>query len=186
MIAMVPFEQSGMVVVLCGLAAAALAYGWLRTRSAACLGAGFLAVAIGGGACIADRLVVTDREYLQAWLPELAAAFERRDLETIMAAVDPELQPLRDEARRLLEQVAPSEVEITSLDIDLTAGSGQPAATADMIVRVTGSMLGPGGTGTAIVKAVASLEKRGNRWLVTDCVAEPVRSLGGRQGGARR
>ena len=185
MIAMVPFEDATWVAALCGLAAAGLGFAWLQTRHRVWLWGAIVAVAAGAGAVVADRLVVTDREFLEGWLPELATAFERRDLETIMAAVDPELHSLRDEARRLLEQVAPSEVTITALDVELTGGTERPSATADMIVRVTGNMMGPGSSGTAVVKAVTSLEKRGNRWLVTDCVAEPVRTLGGRQGGGR-
>ena len=184
MIAMVPFEDSAMVAVLCGLAAAGLGFAWLQTRVPAWLWGAVLAAVAAAGAIVADRMVVTDREFLQGWLPQLAAAFERRDVDTIMAAVDPELRSLRDEARRLLEQVAPSEVTITSLDVEVGGGE-QPTATADMIVRVTGSMMGPGSSGTAVVKAVTSLEKRGDRWLVTDCVAEPIRTLGGRQGGGR-
>jgi hypothetical protein len=70
-------------------------------------------VVAGTGAVVADQLAVTDREYLQDLFPRLARAAEKQDVATIMAALDPELRPLRHSVEQVLKRVRPKEVVIT-------------------------------------------------------------------------
>jgi hypothetical protein len=123
-----------------------------------------------------DRLVETDSEHIQALFPRLAAAAERQDIDTILASLDPEVRPLRADAERVLNAVRPTEVTITNLDINVDSKKSPPAATADMIVRVSGNVVGDGTSGTVLVGLRVSLVKKGETWLVTDADVEPRRS----------
>lgn len=174
-----PFESSTPLVVACLLAAAVAVAAWLRTRAGWLVAVAALAGAVGVGAFVADRLVVTDREYLLDLFPRLARAAERGDVPTIMAALDPGLQPLRDEAERALGQVRPTGVVITKCDVAVDAGRNPPAASADLIVRVTGNVIDKGTPGTALAGVKVTLHKREGRWLVTDADVVPVRPGGG-------
>jgi propanediol utilization protein len=70
--------------------------------------------------------------------------------------------------------VKPTEVAITKLDVTLDSPE---AATVDMIVRVSGNVVGEGTPGTVLVGLRVSLVKKGETWLVTDAeVQEPVRA----------
>jgi hypothetical protein len=175
----VPFESSTPLVVACLLGAVAAAAAWLRMQAGWLLAIAAL-LAIGGAAVfVADRLVITDREYLLELFPRLARAAERGDVPTIMAALDPELQPLRDEAGRALRQVRPTEVVITKCDVAVDAGRTPPEAVADLIVRVTGNVIDKGTPGTVLAGVKVVLHKKGDAWLVRDAKAVPIRPGGG-------
>ncbi len=171
-----PFESSTPLVIICLVAAAAC--GWYGVSSGArggLLAAG-MALVIGLACFAADRAVVTDREYLEALFPRLAAAAERQEIDAILAAVAPELRPLREEVADVLQQVKPREVLITRTQIDV-APSGQ-AATADLIVRVTGNVMDSAAQGTGIAGVLVTLEKRDGTWLVTDAEENSLRAGG--------
>jgi len=82
-----------------------------------------------------------------------------------VAAIAPELQPLRDEVTDIMEQVKPREVRITRTQVDVDPAGR--TATADLIVRVSGTM-DNGTQGTGIVGVLVTLEKRDGTWLITD------------------
>lgn len=171
---MLPFESS-LPLVLGSLALAAIAiFAWLKTQARPWLAIAILAASAALAAFVADRLVETDRESIEALFPRLAAAAERQDIDTILAALDPELRPLRADAERVLKQVRPTEVAITKLEVTLDSPE---AATIDMIVRVTGNVIDGRTPGTTIVGLRASMAKKGGKWLVVDAeVQEPVRA----------
>ena len=82
-----PFESSLPLVVasvLCGLIAA---YIWTRNQTMPLLAIAVMCFLTALGFWITDRLVVTDREYLEDLFPRLAAAAEQQDISTIVAAV---------------------------------------------------------------------------------------------------
>lgn len=108
------------------------------TQARPWLAIAILAASTALAAFVADRLVETDCEYIEALFPRLAAAAERLDIDTILAALDPELRPLRADAERVLKQVRPTEVAITKLEVMLDSPE---AGTVDMIIRVTGNIL---------------------------------------------
>jgi hypothetical protein len=107
----------------------------------------FLAASGGVGAFVAGRLVETDREYLEALFPRLAAAAARQDLTPIFAVLDPELHALRDEAERPIKLTKPNEVRITKLAVAVDSTTSPPTAAADLIFRVSGDALAAGSPG---------------------------------------
>ena len=134
-----------------------------------------LLAAAGVGAFVADSLVETDREYLLALFPRLARAAEKQEVSTIMAALDPELRPLREEAEKLLKQVKPTEVAITSVDVAVEPAKKPPEAVANLIVRVTGNVIDKGTPGTVLAGVKVLLHKKNGQWLVKDAEGEPIR-----------
>jgi hypothetical protein len=127
------------------------------------------------GVFVADLLVETDREYLLEMFPRLARAAERQDISTIMAALDPDLRPLREDAERVLKQVQPTEVAITSVEVAMEPAKKPPEAVANLIVRVTGNVIDKGTPGTVLAGVKVLLHKRDGKWLVKDAEGEPVR-----------
>jgi len=172
-----PFESS-LPIVATGLAIAAIAlFAWLKTQARLWLALAILAACTALGAFVADRLVETDRECIEALFPRLAAAAERQDVETILASLVPKLRPLRADAERVLKEAQPSEVLITKLEVTLASPG---AATVDMIVRVTGNVIDGRTPGTTMVGLRLLMAKTGGKWLVTDAeVQEPVRAARG-------
>lgn len=182
MLALVPCEDSLPIVGGCGLAAVAGLVVWLRTAGRAWLVGSVLAVAYGAAALSADLLVVTDREALQAFFPRLARAAEAGDVETVLAAIDPALRPLRAEAEQALARARPTAILFTRMEIVVDPGSPSRTARADLIVRVTGRWL-EGGVGTGLVGLDVRLRKEGERWLITAVEEVPVRPGSSRRGG---
>jgi hypothetical protein len=168
-----PFESSTPLVIICLVAAAACGWYGLSSGARGGLIAAGLALVIGAGCFITDRTVVTDREYLEALFPRLAAAAVRQDIDTLVAAVAPELRPLREEVARIMEQVKPREVTITRSAVEV-APSGK-TATADIIVRVTGNVMEHAAQGTGIAGVLVTLEQRDGTWLITDAEEKDLR-----------
>ncbi len=168
-----PFESSTPLVILCLVVAAAC--GWYAVSSGGRGGliAAGLALLVGVACFVVDRAVVTDREYLEALFPRLAAAAERQDVDALLAAIAPELRPLREEVAGIMHQVKPREVKVTRTEIDVDP-SGK-TATADIIVRVTGTVMDNATQGTGIAGVLVTLEKRDGEWLITDAKEKSLR-----------
>jgi hypothetical protein len=132
-------------------------------------------VTAGIGAFVSDRLVVTDREYLQALLPRLARAAEQQDVATIVAALDPELRPLRDAAEQVLKRVRPQEVVVTKLQVVVDPARRPPEASAAMIVRVTGEVVEKGSQATVLAAVRVLLRKTDGEWLIRDAEVEQAK-----------
>jgi hypothetical protein len=171
----VPFESSLPLVICCLLGAVGGFFVWLQARSRGLLVAATLLALAGTGVFVADLLVETDREYLLEMFPHLARAAERQDISTIMAALDPDLRPLREEAERVLKQVQPTEVAITSVEVAMEPAKKPPEAVANLIVRVTGNVIDKGTPGTVLAGVKVLLHKKDGKWLVKDAEVEPVR-----------
>lgn len=175
-----PFESSLPLVAACLLGSVVAFFIWTRVQARWLL-AGAAALAIAGiVAFVADRLVETDREYLLALFPRLAHAAEKQDVATIMAALDPDLRPLRDEAERVLKQVRPTEVLITSIDVAVDPARKPPEAVAKLIVRVTGNVIDKSTPGTVLAGVKVLLQKKDGQWLVRDAEGEQVKPGQGR------
>jgi hypothetical protein len=170
-----PFESSLPLVVACLLGAAVGFFVWLRVQARWLLSVAILLAAAGVGCFVADLLVETDREYLLALFPRLGLAAEKQDMATIMAALDPDLRPLRDEAERVLKQVRPTEVVITKCDVAVEPAKKPPEAVANLIVRVTGNVIDKGTPGAVLAGVKVLLHKKSGQWLVKDAEGEQVR-----------
>lgn len=173
-----PFESSLPLVAAAVACAAGALAAWTRMPARGWLVAAGLATLVAVACGAADWLVETDREHLRRLFPRLAAAAERQDAATIIAALDPELRSLRAEAEKALAEVRPTEVAITRLEIAVDRGRNPAQASADMIVRVTGNVIDKSTPGTVLVGVKATLRKQGGRWLVTDAEAETARPGG--------
>jgi hypothetical protein len=170
-----PFESSLPLVIACLLGAVVGFFVWLRVQSRWLLAVAILLATAGVGCFVADLLVETDREYLLALFPRLARAAEKQDVATIMAALDPDLRPLREEAEKVLKQVRPTEVLITKCDVAVEPAKKPPEAVANLIVRVTGNVIDKGTPGTVLVGVKVLLHKKNGQWLVKDAEGEQVR-----------
>ncbi len=170
-----PFESSLPLVVSCLLGAVGGFFVWFRVQARWLLAVAILLAAAGVGCFVSDWLVETDREYLLAFFPRLARAAEKQDVATIMAALDPELRPLREEAEQVLKQVRPTEVVITKCDVTVEPAKKPPEAVANLIVRVTGNVIDKGTPGTVLAGVKVLLHKKDGKWLVKDAEGEQVR-----------
>lgn len=170
-----PFESSLPLVVACLLGAVVGFFVWLRVQTRWLLAVAILLGAAGVGCFAADLLVETDREYLLALFPRLAHAAEKQDTATIMAALDPDLRPLREETEKVLKQVRPTEVVITKCEVVVEPAKKPPEAVANLIVRVTGNVIDKGTPGTVLAGVKVLLHKKDGKWLVKDAEGEQVR-----------
>lgn len=170
-----PFESSLPLVVACLLGAAVGFFVWRRVQTRLLLATAILLAAAGVGCFVADLLIETDREHLLALFPRLALAAEKQDMATIMAALDPDLRPLREAAEKVLNQVRPTEVVITKCDVAVEHGKKPPEAVANLIVRVTGNVIDKGTPGAVLAGVKVLLHKKDGKWLVKDAEGEQVR-----------
>lgn len=170
-----PLEFSLPLVVACLLGAVVGFFAWLRVQTRWLLAGAILLVAVGVGCFAADLLVETDREHLLALFPRLARAAEKQDVGTILAALDPDLRPLRAEAEKVLKQIRPTEVVITKCDVAVASEKKPPEAVANLIVRVTGNVIDKGTPGAVLAAVKVLLHKKSGQWLVKDVEREPIR-----------
>ncbi|MCS7238035.1 MAG: hypothetical protein NZ899_07175 [Thermoguttaceae bacterium] len=92
---------------------------------------GMIAVAIlTGGAIIAEALIVTDREAIEAQLERGAAAFVQRDWATIDALIAPDAQTTRSRASFVLEHLKFHWIKIRQLEITVNRLTSPPTAEA--------------------------------------------------------
>lgn len=139
------------------------------------LAVAMLLTAAGAGCFVADSLVEADSECLLALFPRLARAAKKQDVATIMAALDPDLRPLREDAERVLKQLRPTEVVITKCDVVVEPAKKPPEAVANLIVRVNGNVIDKGTPGTVLAGVKVLLHKKSGQWLVKDAEGEQVR-----------
>lgn len=183
-VTLMPFESSMPLVVACLLGAVAVSFVWLRVQARWLLAIAMLLAAAGVGCFVVDSLVETDREYLVALFPRLAHAAEVQDIGPIIAALDPDLRPLRDEAERVLKQVRPTEVVVTKCDVAIEPAPMPTEAVANLILRVTGNVIDKGTPGTVLAGVKVLLHKKSGQWLVKDAEGERVRPGAGQGIGA--
>ena len=171
-----PFESSLPIVIACGVAAGIATFIWTKAGTRPWLVVAALALVAGVASVVADRVVVTHREFLETLLPRLAAAAERQEIDTILEAIDPDARPVREEARRVLARVKPTEVRITRLKVAVDETKQPAEATADLIVRVTGTLLEPGaGQGSGLAEVHLRLRHTNGTWLVYEAESDAAR-----------
>lgn len=155
--------------VMCGLMAVGCqSRGWLVATVVAAASAGII------WAC--DRLVETDAEQVTTMLHSLARAAEREDVDAILAAIDPAMRPLRDEAKRVIRLVAPSEVRLTSVEVEPVAAGGHVnGMTARVVVRVTAGKTAQSVERgrSSIVRLRLDLKRTTEGWVITEVHEEP-------------
>ena len=66
-----------------------------------------LACGAGCGSAAIDFFVQTDREQVEILLPVLAQAVEKKDLETLLEAIAPEIRPVQEQAEKAVWRLSP-------------------------------------------------------------------------------
>ena len=177
--AILPVESPWAWVAVAAATAALSFLVWAQSADPRCLVAAGLACLVGAGAIVADRLVVTDRERIETLFPRLAEAAEKGDHATILAAFAPEAGASRDAAAAILDQFTAEEVRITTMQVDVPAGSPATGARAEFLVRTRGTLRGST-PWNGIVDFDVRLRKDGDRWLIVDVQMPDQRPLGRR------
>jgi hypothetical protein len=174
-----PYEDT--LPLLASLLLLTFFFTWIWRSSGQCQWAfiALLICAAGCGVAAIDFFIQTDREQVELLLPELAKAVEKKDLETLLAAIAPESRTVQEQAKKAVLEVKPSHVLITRLNVDVLYDQRFPRAVADLLVRVTGKFVGRE-EGTAMVSATVTLEKR-EQWVVTECIVKPADPLNERK-----
>ncbi len=167
-----PYEDTLPLLVSLLLLASVFIWMWRSSGQYKWVIVALLICAAGCGVATIDFFTQTDREQVEFLLPDLAKAVEKKDLPTLLAAIAPEIRPVQEQAEKAVLEIKPRRVLITRLDVDVLYGREFPTAVADLLVRVTGRMVGRE-EGVAIVSATVTLEKR-NQWLVTECIIKPA------------
>ena len=167
-----PYEDTLPLLVSLLLLASVFIWMWRSSGQYKWVIVALLICAAGCGVATIDFFTQTDREQVEFLLPDLAKAVEKKDLPTLLAAIAPEIRPVQEQAEKAVLEIKPRRVLITRLDVDVLYGREFPTAVADLLVRVTGRMVGRE-EGVAIVSATVTLEKR-NHWLVTECIIKPA------------
>jgi len=171
-----PFENSAAGTVIGAVVAVVSGLLWSGSQARGWLVAAVVAAASAGIIWACDRLVETDAEQVTTMLHSLARAAEREDVDAILAAIDPAMRPLRDEAKRVIRLVAPSEVRLTSVEVEpVVAGGHVDGMTARVVVRVmagkTAQSVERGRS--SIVRLRLDLKRTTEGWVITEAHEEP-------------
>jgi hypothetical protein len=170
-----PFESSLPLVVTCVLGGLITVALWTRAQTLWLSGVAAIFLLAALGVFVADRLVMTDREYLHDLFLRLAVAAEQQDTATILAAIDPDLRPLRHEAEQVLKRVKPTQILLTFLEVTVDTAQIPPQATADVVVRVAGNVIDAGTLGNVLAEFRVLLHKKGGTWLIKHVEADQTR-----------
>jgi hypothetical protein len=130
-----------------------------------------------------ERLVVTDREQVEATLDELMAAVEANDVPAALAFIDPAAVDMRADAQALMPTVKVDTARATSVEVELNEQATPPTATS----RFRGKLLGlhpRSGTPITYVNQQIDVQwiKRDGRWLADGYTAyfdgKPIDAVG--------
>jgi hypothetical protein len=166
------FENPWPAFIGCAIVGVGLIVAWVQSRDLRWLIGVLICLLLGIGAWGCDHWVVTDRELLEALFPRLARAAETGDVDTLLAAIDPALRPKQNEAKQIMQQIKPSEVTITDLQLAIRNEQQPATATAELICRVSGRLPGVASGETHLVGVHVDLRKTNDQWLIVDFSGE--------------
>ena len=125
-------ESSLTILVIGGLSIAIIIGGWLNTGRKELIYALLGACLLFGGLVLVERLVVTERERVKATLYGLAAAIERDDVDTVLAAFHPDAQRERQQLQLAMKHFRARRINIKSnLEIEVFGGDSPTQARAE-------------------------------------------------------
>jgi hypothetical protein len=154
------------MTILCGLAVAS-AWWWMRTRKISALIVTLLCVMGIPGSYIAERLVITDRERIEAAVHEMAAAFERRQINDLLRYISPRQQALID----LVEWGFETVTKVDSLHItDVAVETFADGSRARSHFRANGRFHaeGFGDVGHKATRWELTWQREGDQWKIVD------------------
>ena len=171
-------ENPWPVIIGAVLLEIAFAIALWRSGRSGWFGAMVAVLAVAAALVVTELLVVTETERVENTLRALAAAFERNDQQAVLAGIAPSADPLRNLVRGTLGRFTITEARITGdLKIDINDARRPPRAVASFIARATardkrGELI----YDTLIERLETTLEKQGDRWLLTSVVRKPLRT----------
>lgn len=130
--------------------------------------AGVLALMLGG--VFIERMVVTEREQIEATLEGVSQALEANDVEGVLAWIDADALALRSEVRLTVPPAHISEVRLFDLQINVNHYVTPPTAQADFTGRIRGTYRGQGrasGDGMVLRRLTVDFRPQGDRWVIT-------------------
>jgi ketosteroid isomerase-like protein len=148
---------------------AILAIALVRTGRGALIGAMIAVLVLGAAGLLLERVVVTEREEVEAAFVEIAAALERNDVPGVMARLAPEAGQLRTEASNRMPRVEISDARIRDLKVSFNRHANPPTARAQFKAIVEGrDKQGEVPYEHFIRQFSVGLRREGDRWLLTD------------------
>jgi len=117
---------------------------------------------------LAERMVVTDREQVEATLLQLTEAIEANDLIAVLALMDPNAIKVRTDAEKLMPQVKVRDAGTTTVRVELDETSVPPQATSFFRGRVDGVHSRSGARLFFFDQVEINWQKSGDRWLIID------------------
>lgn len=131
-------EQPLLLMLMVGVTAAALIYGWLQTGKKEIGIIGVIAAILVPVSWFVSTNWVTDREQIRAIIFETAAAVEANDHDTAVRVIGDE--KTKDRARAELNNYTFHSVKVSGVEIRMVSGSDPPAADIDInaSIRLSG------------------------------------------------
>lgn len=141
----------------------------------ALLAMGLVVLATCGGVLV-ERWVETPRESVQRATIELMAAVEGDDLPGVLQRIDPAAQRPRSDAQRLMPEFEIDQANVASDPEVFLEGEPPTAARAEFPAFVLAGHRQSGFTGGDTGRVTMHFRREGDRWLLTDYLAEGWRS----------
>lgn len=134
---------------------------------------------------LVERLVVTDREEVEAAVVELMKAIEENDLPTVVATIDPAATEVRSDAERLMPLVKVEDTGATSLRVEVDTSTESLTAVAKFRGKIDGIHKSSGQRVFYFEEVYLFWGKREGQWLVVDYQAHtgdmPIDAVDGNQ-----
>lgn len=164
------FEDPTLLIASGALIEALLAVALVKSGRAVLLlvMVGVLALILGG--VLVERLVVTEREQIEATLDGVSHELEANDVEGVLSWIDPQAQALRAEVRDKVPQARITEVRLFDLRINVNHYVTPPTAAAEFTGRIRGAYRGQApasGEGMVLRRLTVDFRRQGDRWLIT-------------------
>ncbi len=118
------------------------------------------------GLALAERLVVTEGEEIEAALESLFIAIETGDLPGVLAHIDPASSGVQGEAKMLLPMLRIKDMGVSSIVVEIDSDSNPPVAPSEMRIKVDGVHTRSGHRLFYFDKVLVQWTKKEGRWLV--------------------
>lgn len=128
-------------------------------------------LALVGLGVLVERLVVTEREQIEATLDGVTTALEANDVEGVLRFIDPAAAGMRSSVRSAVSEARITDARIYDLVAHVDHRTNPPTARADLTGRVKGRYRGEapaGGEGLFLRRFTVDFRQEGDRWLMTD------------------
>lgn len=126
-------------------------------------------VLVGLGVLV-ERLVVTDREQVEAALDGVCGALMANDVEGVLSHIDPQAAGVRSNVQSIVPRARITDARLYDLVIRVNRHTNPPSAQADFMGRVRGNFRSEGGDADVPVlrRLTVDFHQEGQRWLITD------------------